>query len=210
MQDLKAKYEQVANKKKNVENQINVLKEDATVKRYFELCKENDSLDEEQKELYKQIKFNEYSSCNHIWVTTLTTDGSDYFSADSNWIDYEGCVKCGMDKSFLWLSGSIYNTPEWLTLDEKIIRSYMLSHCHNSGIHTGLLCDFELARSIYLKVKEIHPDIDDETAIKYLKVALHNIRDNKVSEERKKSRAKRLLLESDFDKWDGKDVVLIK
>ena len=98
------------------------------------------------------------------------------------------------------------HNPEWLTLDQRIMYDFMISHSSSRGINSNLLCDLDLAKAIYAKIKQVHPDIDDETATKFLKVALHNMRDIKVSDERKVSRAKRLSLKSNFNKWTGFDV----
>jgi len=45
--------------------------------------------------------------------------------------------------------------------------------------------------------------IDDLTAIKYFNHAIGNIRNIKVSEERKVKRAKRLSLSSGFNNWSS-------
>ena len=45
-------------------------------------------------------------------------------------------------------------------------------------------------------------DIDDKTVIKYFEIALDDIRNIEVSDERKKSRAKRLGLSKDFNRWN--------
>ena len=44
------------------------------------------------------------------------------------------------------------------------------------GINTELTCNLNLATSIYSKIKETKPDIDDEVATKYFKVTLEDIR----------------------------------
>ena len=48
-------------------------------------------------------------------------------------------------------------------------------------------CNVRFLSYGYFKIKDAHPNIDDETAVKYLKFALHKIRNTKVSNERKKS-----------------------
>lgn len=201
MENLKDKYNQVVSERKDIIDKINVLSENETVKEYFSLRQQNDELAREQNNLYKQIKVGEYSSCNHIWVNTL----HDYDSWEGRSYNYHGCVKCGLDKRVFHLMES-YHSPDWLTLDQRIMYDFMRNRSYGSGIDTNLLCDLDLARAVYAKIKEVHPDIDDETAVKYLKVALHNIRDTKVSDERKESRAKRLSLKSGFNKWTGFDV----
>ncbi len=201
MEALKEQYAKIVSERKGLIEQINILAEDETVKNYLELHSQNDKLANQQKDLYKQIKVEEYSSCNHIWVNTL----HDYDSWEGRSYNYCGCIKCGLDKRVFHLVES-YHSPDWLTFDQRIMYDLLRKHSYRAGIDTNLLCDLDLAKAIYSKIKEVYPDIDDETAIKYFKVALHNIRDTKVSEERKSSRAKRLSLKPDFNKWTGWDV----
>lgn len=92
--------------------------------------------------------------------------------------DFNICMKCGLVKSFVL-------PPDYC-----------------DGIYTNILCDIELARAIYSKIKEAHPDIDDETATKYFKVALFDIRNIVVNKDREKSRAKRLSLNPKFNRWN--------
>lgn len=201
MDNLKEQYDQIVSERKGIIEQINVLAENETVKKYFSLREQNDKLSKQQNDLYTQIKVGEYSSCNHIWVNTL----HEYDSWEGRSYNYCGCVKCGLDRRVFHLMES-YHSPEWLTLDQRIMYDFMMNHSSSRGINSNLLCDLDLAKAIYAKIKEVHPDIDDETAVKYLKVALHNIRDTKVNDERKVSRAKRLSLKSNFNKWTGFDV----
>ena len=130
----------------------------------FDLYNKNEQLVCQQKDLYKQMKIDEYSFCNHIWVNTL----HDYDSFEGRSYNYHGCIKCGLDQRVFYLS-----------------EQYR---------------DLDLAKAIYSKIKEAHPDIDDETARKYFEIVLYNIRENKVSDERK---AKRLSLSPEFNKWTG-------
>lgn len=62
------------------------------------------------------------------------------------------------------------------------------------GINTELTCDLDLATSIYSKIKEAKPDIDDEVAAKYFKVTLEDIRNKERSDERKEDRTKKISL----------------
>ncbi len=73
------------------------------------------------------------------------------------------------------------------------------SFVNDADINT--VCDRELAIALYKKIREYHPDIDDKTVIKYFEIALDDIRNIEVSDERKKSRAKRLGLSKDFNRW---------
>ena len=81
----------------------------------------------------------------------------------------------------------------------------MTDNDYNKGIHSNEICDIKLAKAIYSRIKETHPDIDDETARKYFEIALNDIRNIKVSEKRKINRAKRLSL-GKFNNWHVKDV----
>ena len=74
------------------------------------------------------------------------------------------------------------------------------------GKSTDIICDLELATAIYNKILEYYPNIDDDTAIKYLGIALDNIRNIEVSEERKMGRAKRLDLSKNFNRWSSSNV----
>ena len=147
------------------------------------------------------MKIEEYSSCNHIWVNTLQS----YDSFEGRSCDYYGCVKCGLDKRVFYLKEKRHYL-DLLTLDERIMYNFMLnnSSCY-SGINTNLLCHLDLAKAIYAKIKESKPDIDDETAVHYFKIALNGIRNN-LSPSRKVSLAKRLLLKSDYNRWNASDV----
>ena len=78
---------------------------------------------------------------------------------------------------------------------------FMYGGVYRSGIDTKMFCDLDLAKAIYSKIREAHPNIDDETARKYFEIALDNIRNIKVTEERKANRAKRLLLIPGFNRW---------
>ena len=66
------------------------------------------------------------------------------------------------------------------------------------------ICNIDLATSIYSRIMEAHPNIDDKLAIKYFKSALHNIRKKTVSEERQVARANRLSLYPTFKNWNIK------
>ena len=91
-------------------------------------------------------------------------------------------------------------------LHNSLYSLYILIHLLNNDNFLIESSDLDLAKAIYSKIKESHPDIDDETARKYFEIALDNIRKIKVNDERKVSRAKRLSLSPKFNKWTGCDV----
>ena len=194
MKELKAKYDQITSEREEILKQI---------KKYFKLCSENEELSKLQEKLYKQMKVEEYSSCNHIWVN----DFHDYDGWEGRSKDYCGCIKCGLDSKVFYLMDR-HNNYKLLTLDQAIMYDFLRDeNAHKNGIQTNIFCDLALAKAIYSRIKTAHPDIDDETAIKYFNVAINDIRNKEVSDERKASRAKRLLLSPKFNKWDGIDVI---
>ncbi len=201
MDNFKEQYDKVIAEKEEVMQQIEELEKDENIRKYIELKERNNELIEQQQELYIPMKNEEYASCKHIWV--ITSYVSDYFEGRSQ--NCYGCIKCGLDSKLAFKMLSSYECK--LPLDKKIMKDYFMNnHSWYRGINTHELCDLDLGKAIYLKIKERHPDIDDETAIKYFEVALNDIRNIKVSNDRKESRAKRLSLTPKFNKWKDSDV----
>lgn len=195
MSDLKRKYEELKNQREKTIEELNHLREDDRVKRYIELQSKNETLYNEQIALYQELKKEEYSSCNHILVYSEI----DYDRYEGRSYKRCGCIKCGLD-------GSVSSqSREYLPFSQKIMYDYLRKN-HLRGKETNITCDLDLAHAIYSKVKEVHPDINDDTAIGYFEIALNNIRNTKVSEERKTNRAKRLSLGSKFKNWNASDV----
>lgn len=195
MSDLKRKYEELKNQREKTIEELNHLREDDRVKRYIELQSKNETLYNEQIALYQELKKEEYSSCNHILVYSEI----DYDRYEGRSYKRCGCIKCGLD-------GSVSSqSREYLPFSQKIMYDYLRKN-HLRGKETNITCDLDLAQAIYSKVKEVHPDINDDTAIGYFEIALNNIRNTKVSEERKTNRAKRLSLGSKFKNWNASDV----
>ncbi len=202
MEDLKERYEKNKLTIKEIGDRINALLDDEKVKEYLELHRQLKKISEQQKEFYRLIKIKEVSSCKHIWVSTL----HDYDPIEGRATDYCGCMKCGLDQRVFYITGSFRN-KNILTFDQSIMYDFMKDNRYfEQGINTKVLCDLDLAKGIYSKIKEAHPDIDDVTAIKYFEIALDNIRNIKVSKERKISRAKRLSLSHNFNNWKAIDV----
>lgn len=195
MSDLKRKYEELKNQREKTIEELNHLREDDRVKRYIELQSKNENLYNEQIALYQELKKEEYSSCNHILVYSEI----DYDRYEGRSYKRCGCIKCGLD-------GSVSSqSREYLPFSQKIMYDYLRKN-YLRGKETNIACDLDLAHAIYSKVKEVHPDIDDDTAIGYFEIALNNIRNTKVSEERKTNRAKRLSLGPKFKNWNASDV----
>lgn len=172
------------------------LKENEIVKRYLELISNNEKLIEKQKKIYAEMKKNEYKNCEHIYITSRIV--RDRYEGRSE--RYYGCIKCGLNESVLLSNG------QYLSLENKIIYDFIKNNNMRHGVRLNVVCDLNLARAIYSRIKEKYPDINDKTAIKYFEIALEDIRDIKVSEERKENRVKRLKLNPNFKNWHAGDV----
>ena len=195
MSNLKKEYDEATEQRKRIIEEIKALEENDVVKKYLEIKKQNENLYEKQLTLYEKMKNEEYECCEHVLVYSEI----DYDRYEGRTYRSRGCIKCGLDNSVS------KQRREWLSFYQKIMYDY-LSKKYLSGLETKIACDLDLAQAIYSKIKETHPGIDDEMAIKYFKIALENIRNIKVSEERKTKRAKRLSLNPKFNSWNGSDV----
>ena len=195
MSKTKQEYDKIIEQRTVIVDKIKELKNNEIVKKYLELEKENDNLYYRQINLYGKLKREEYDNCNHVLVYSKV----EYDSFEGRSYKYCGCIKCGLDNSVL------AEERDWLPYERKIMYDYLRKK-YLKGIKTDILCDINLATSIYSKIKESHPDIDDETAIKYFEVALNDIRNINVNDERKVNRAKRLSLTPKFTKWDDIDM----
>ncbi|MEE3342729.1 MAG: hypothetical protein VZS44_01405 [Bacilli bacterium] len=184
MKELDNEYTKMKEIRKKIKNEIKLLEEDKNVKKYIELKKMlNYSLCNEQ-----------YDLCKHVLVYSKVYD-------DKN--KRCGCIKCGLDESVL------DENRDDLSLKNKIMYDYLKNHHSRiDGINTGNKCDLSLAQAIYFKLKEVYPNINDLTAIKYYEIALDNIRNIDVSKKRKESRAKRLSLKPNFNNWDAEDICI--
>ena len=194
----KTEYEKVKSKREIIIKEINALYgENPVIQKYIELLDENQRLLNDQKELYKSMKFEEYSKCNHIFVTVSRE--RDYREARNYY--YEGCIKCGLDQTVFYIAETF--DIEELNESQRIMYDYMYGGAGQDGIHTNIRCNLELAKAIYLKIKENHPNTSDKNMVNYFKHALSSIRENEVSDERKENRAKRLSLSPKFNNWNG-------
>ena len=166
----------------------------SNVRTYAELLAEDEKLKEATEDVFKNNKYHEYNNCSHVFVNTLSCIGK-----RNRPYTYCGCIKCGLtdmveniDKDDLTISDKVkYDYLEDLKKQGKLLDGKMLN----------INCDLSLAQAIYSKIRDAHPFIDESLKIKYFEIALDNIRNITVSEERKKSRAVRLSLEPSFNAW---------
>ena len=200
MLDIKNQYENIKNKRSTILEEIKLLEEQDIIKKYLELNNKKNELLLQQEKLYFELKYNEYSSCNHMWVTVRYEH--DTFEGRSE--SHYGCIKCGLNQDNL--RKGLFFGRELLSLDEQIMFDYMQTHGYRKGIFINELCNLELACAIYKRIKEVYPNIDDKIAKKYFEISLNDIRNIKVNVSRQVNRAKRLSLNSNFNSWTSRSV----
>ena len=175
---IKQEYYNLLAEKDQVLKEIKTLENDKTVKKYFRLKAKVERLNAKRERVYKQMKIEEYDTCNHLFVGN---NGNSY------------CLNCGLDTSVLDSDGKFFD------VDYKIMYDYLWSKDVDTS--DEIECDIDLAKAIYKKIKENNPGIDDVLLMKYFENALNDIRNIEVNEERQKNRAKRLSLNSKFNNW---------
>ena len=161
MSKFQKKLDDLEEQRKKISKEIIELVETSEdVKKYLDLIEERNGLYHEQISLYKDDLIKNYNSCKHILVYTRIRERC----WKPTYKDC-GCIKCGLDSRILSCN------RETLFLDEKIMYDYLKEHPFK-GIETEISCDLFLAMAIYAKIKGAHPDIDEETAIKYFEISL--------------------------------------
>lgn len=195
MSDIRKNYEEMLSEMKKINSRLEELMEDKQVQEYLALDGRRIELEPELLSLHTDMKKEEFSKCSHIWIPV--SKNVDYYEGRSD-IDY-GCMKCGLDQRVLSAS-----YPEFLSVDDKIMYNYLRQHyAIHQGIKSHTLCDLDLAHAMYSKIVEYHPEIDDVTALKYFEIALDDMRNIRVNDDRKESRVKRLMLKPGFHNWGG-------
>lgn len=185
-------YERIINLSNEIQTQIARLENTDLIKQYLELLHQNQKLLQKQKELYKKVKTEEYSSCDHLWIETIT---------DYNFLKtpfhYCSCVKCGLDQGVVYL----INHGKPLSFEQTIMYNFLKKHNldNPNQINSNIKCDFSLAIVLYKKIEENHPDIDNITMQKYIQTALDSIRQNENDTQEKENRIKRLTLNPNFN-----------
>lgn len=199
-EELKALQEQLKEKLVEINKDLEELLKNDNVKKYIEI---NDLMNEIYQEIPKldlKISKAEMSECNHIWI--ISNICKEWDGHRNNNYEYHTCIKCGLstmarDKAY----DKYFATP----LDKIMVT--ILDEYGLKGTKTNIICSYELANSIYNKIKTAHPDITDEQVVNYLECSLYNIRSNKVTEKAVENRVKRLELSKNFNKWHKKDVI---
>ena len=187
LKEIEWKYNFLVKKRDEQEERLNYLAANfKEVKEYIELLGKKTELDEAIEEMYPNILKARYKECEHVIVSCPPHSGN----------EYKGCIKCGLvnRKS---LNGYI---P---VFDTEFMREfYKESHIKElKGKELNVECNLKLAKAIYKRIKKLFPNISDELATKYFEIALDNIKNIEVSEERQENRANRLGLCPSENLW---------
>lgn len=176
MNELEKKYEETRSKRMRVENELELLANNETVKRYFALSKVEDELFREESQIFQKIRFNEFENCEHLFVDTIESNEHNRFCA---------CVKCGLD------STTLREDKSWLTPNRLASYNYIKEHLHSDynlirskGTHTDLILPFETAQNIYHQVIFEHGNINDEQVAEYMREKFYH---TQVTEMKPKS-----------------------
>ena len=118
-----------------------------------------------------------YSKCHHYTITDPKTG-------------YSTCILCDITNA-----GKFKNNP---TIKEVAMEIYQDNEGGDISMHAMALqnrlyaCNSKMAKAIIKRIKEANNDIKRDELIKYFEIALDNMMDIEVSDERTKGRAKRL------------------
>ena len=195
---LDDEYNRIFEEMGTIRKRLNELEEDKKIQEFLRLKRDYEILSKEKNRIYKVMKYEEYERCQHILVyTKITKDVRGRIQKSC------GCIKCGLDDRVL------HNKTSEVFYDQKVMYDFLKekSPWGVQGKDSGYACSLPLARAIYSRIKEVHPDIDDKTALKYFEIALDNIRKIPVSKNREFKRAVRLSLCGQFNKWYEQDVI---
>lgn len=176
---MSKKLDSLVEQIKDIDSELETIGENDLIKRYNMLLMRRKYLNGVKKEEYEYERKRQFLDCNHIFV-------DDGFGS-------KFCIKCGLD--------TIYNHLEYvnydnLSFDEQIMFDYMLnsSNEYKDGrtYNNEYNLDKELIRSIYLRLKEEYPNLDEEAIFRYLDASLHNIATKDKDEEENIKRIRRL------------------
>ena len=150
------KIDKLKKEKQKIEEEIKKLEDTDILKKYVKLQDDKKEVDNEIYEYYKKIGFKKYDNCNHIYVM-IKIEGKQ--NIKRRYLP-KICIKCGLDES---TKSGLY---KYLSLEEKIMRDYLFKHPVLNKRCINISCNPDLAKLIYLKLKEANLASDDDTLIK--------------------------------------------
>lgn len=177
MENFKEQYAKAKSEKNMNIKELNELKNNEKVKKYLESLNKQKILEDKCKNLYKKMKFEEYSSCNHILVKI----SHDFDDIEGRSYDYYGCIKCGLNDAF----EKMQYPNNWLPFEQRVMSDFIKENTLAGirGKYVQELCDLDLAQELYNNIKKEFPDLDEEKTIECFEKALD---ENRKKEEIKK------------------------
>ncbi len=158
MSNIKKDYEELVELRKQFSQAIEELEKNEYVEQYLDLINKETALILNEKQLYIELKMDEYVGCNHVWAEIENTDGR------------QGCLRCGLDES-------IMDRPDHgillleLTEDERIMAAILNTGMYNKGIHVNCKCNLKEGMELFKELETNNPDTDDETLSKLFCIA---------------------------------------
>lgn len=161
--EKKKEYREVLKKRQTILDRLAELKETDIIKEYERLIDEDDNLYNKENKLYKELKFEEYKSCDHVLVNSFIDCEEGY---GGRTIRYKGCIKCGCNE-YVKEKRNCYLSPE-----EKAMLSYLDSIYYGKldGEDLQINCeDFEETIKKYKSLKRLNKTLQEKTILKMLK-----------------------------------------
>lgn len=199
LEECKKAQEELKQQLLSLSADLQVLLKEEVVQDYVTKMEQFTKLKQKYQQNELEIVQEEMRTCSHIWVTSEVYREWDGHRTDK--CAYHTCIKCGLEEK------ARYCDTRFATSLEFIMRSILREHYYLPGKKTDILCEANLAKGVYAKIKEAHPDISDEQAIVYLKHALSSIRTHEKTEVVRHKRIKRLGLNPNFHQWYSKDII---
>lgn len=162
---------------KKLESEKEQLETNEEVIRYINVNKMIELKKDELVVAHENKMMKKYDRCNHYFVS---------YKVDANTTRKISCILCG-------LSDVTFNKK---VKDEEVIMKRYIG-LRNFRSVTGnkeikYRCDIDLAQAMINKIKEANKGIKRDQLIKYFEIALDNMIDIEVNNERIHDRAKRL------------------
>ena len=172
IKEKRKEYRDVLKEREVVLDKLSKLNQNEIIKEYKRLIDENNNLYNKENKLYKELKFEEYKSCEHVLVNSLVDCEEGY---GGRTIRYKGCIKCGCNE-YVKEKKNCYLSPE-----EKAMLSYLdtIYYGKLDGKDLRINCDdFEETIKKYKILKRTNKDIDEDTLLEMLKSYIKSQKEN--------------------------------
>ena len=162
---MKEELEELDSKIDIIRQELDILNNNDVINWYNKLRYKYEDLITLRKEIYKKVKIEEFSNCNHIWV--------------NNELNSRYCIKCHLNTIYNYLE--LMNNDN-LNEEEKIVFDY-LNTLGIDSLKKGVYLDIDKdkALNLYKLINLIYPDASDEIILKYLNMSIYEYDEKKLS-----------------------------